>query len=92
MNFNAATFYTSVVTGSTFFNVTGLGAGETANVLLTVAQNSASPSPTASFSSNVKQISGSAYIPSSGSGAIDMLSFISFDGTTAFLVSAKRFV
>jgi len=91
-NFNAGTFYTSVVTGSTFFNVTNLGIGETANVLITVAQNSPSPSPTASFSSNVRQISGSNYIPSSGSGVIDMLSFVSFDGTTAYLVSAKRFV
>jgi hypothetical protein len=92
LDFNVANFYTCVVTASTFFNVTGLNPGETTNVLLTVAQNSASPSPTASFSSNVKQVSGSRYIPTSGSGANDLLSFITFDGTNVFLLSAQKFV
>jgi len=47
---------------------------------------------TASFSSNVKQPSGSLYRPTSGSNNVDLLSFVSLDGTNTYLVSAKKFV
>jgi hypothetical protein len=91
-DFNAANFFTCAVTGSTLFNVTNLAAGETANVLITVVQNGPLP-PTASFSSNVKQISGSRYFPTSGSnGQLDILTFVAFDNSTVYLLSAKQFV
>jgi hypothetical protein len=47
---------------------------------------------TCSFSSNVKQASGSAYIPTSGSYAIDMLSFVTDNTETVFVVNTKKFI
>ena len=47
---------------------------------------------TASFSSNIKQPSGSAYLPSSGSGKIDILSFVSFNSTDLYLVSINNMI
>jgi hypothetical protein len=68
-----------------FFNVTNVTAGETINILLTTVQNGPTP-PTASFSSNVKQVSGSRYLPTSGSsGKNDILTLIAFDSTNVYL-------
>jgi hypothetical protein len=87
LNFETANFFTSAVTGSTFFNITNPKAGETVNVLLTTVGVS-----TASFSSNVRQVSGSAYTPTSGSGRNDVLTFISFDGSSVYLANVKNLV
>ena len=87
IDFTAGNFYTSLVTGNTFFNVTGIGPGQTANLLLTTVGLS-----TASFSSNVKQVSGSRYIPSSGSNNTDLLSFAAFNSSTIFVVASKKFI
>ena len=85
IDFSAGDFYTCLITGSQFFNITNVRPGETANILLTTVQNGPTP-PTASFSSNVKQVSGSRYLPTSGSsGKNDLLTFISFDSTTVYL-------
>jgi hypothetical protein len=90
---NAGNFFTCLVTASTFFNVTNIGAGETVSIQLqTVQGNGNAAVPTASFSSNVLQPSGSRYTPSSGSGAIDVLSIVAFNSTNALLVSAKKFI
>jgi hypothetical protein len=63
------------------------------NVLLqTVQGNGNAALPTASFSTNILQPSGSRYTPSSGSGAKDVLSIVAFDTTNALLVSAKKFI
>ncbi len=48
--------------------------------------------PTASFSSNVKQVSGSRYLPTSGSGRQDILTFISFDSASVYLAKIQNFV
>ena len=89
IDFGTGNFFTSLVSGSTFFNVTNIKAGQTVNVLLTTA--GALPA-TASFSSNVKQISSSLYTPTSGSGKTDILTFISFDNTNAYLVATKNLI
>ena len=87
LDFGTANFFTSLVSGSTFFNVTNPKAGETVNLLLTTVGVA-----TASFSSNVKQVSGSAYTPTSGSGKNDVVTFISFDGTSVYLANVKNLV
>lgn len=87
LDFSTANFFTSAVTGSTFFNITNPKAGETVNVLLTTVGVA-----TASFSTNVKQVLGFPYIPTSGSGKNDILTFISFDGTSVYLSSVKNLV
>jgi hypothetical protein len=67
--------------------------GETCNLLITTAQGGNNAAmPTASFSSNVKQISGSRYIPTSGSARQDILTFVSFDSTNAYLAKIQNFV
>jgi hypothetical protein len=84
---DAANYFTCLASGTFFVNVTNLRPGDTANLVLqTVAQS------TASFSTNVKQPSGSLYRPTSGSGNFDVLSFVSVDASSAYLVSAKKFV
>jgi hypothetical protein len=88
LDFNAANFYTCLVTQSTFFNVIGINPGETVNLLLTTAGFPA----TASFSTNVKQVSGSRYLPTSGSGRQDILTFVSFDSTNVYLAKIQNFV
>jgi len=72
---------------NTFFNVTNFKGGETANILVTT--NTAS---TASFSSNVKQSSGSLYTPTTTSGSKDILTLVSFTTTEAYLASVKNLV
>lgn len=70
----------------TFFNITNPSPGRTVNIIVTTGTAS-----TASFSSNVKQPTGSLYTPSSGSGKIDILSGLA-DGTNLYLTYAKTMV
>ena len=86
IDFRNGNFFTSVISGSTFINVTNVNAGQTVNLLLTTA---GTITPTASFSANVKQPTGSLYTPSSGSGRIDLLSFVAFDTGSVYLVATK---
>ena len=93
IDFNAGNYYTCLVTQSTFFNVTGVNPGETCALLITTAQGGNNAAlPTASFSSNVKQVSGSRYLPTSGSGRQDILTFISFDSASVYLAKIQNFV
>ena len=78
--------FTLNASGVTNFNFTNPGAGRTANLVVTTATGA-----TASFSSNVKQPTGSLYTPSSGSGRIDILSALA-DGTNVYLTYAKTMV
>jgi hypothetical protein len=87
IDFNAANYYTCIVSGTTFFNITGVNPGETCNLLLTTFGRA-----TASFSSNVKQVSGSRYLPTSGSSRLDVLSFVSFDSSNVYLAKLQNFV
>jgi hypothetical protein len=82
-------FFTVTLANSatTFFNVTNPLPGVSANLILTTGTVSS-----ASFSSNVKQPSGSAYLPTSGSGQIDALSLIAVDSSNVYLVASKKFV
>jgi len=88
LDFSLGNFYTSLVSGSTNFNITNPKPGQTVNVLLTSVGTGAS----ASFSSNVKQVSGSAYAPTPTDGAQDILTFISWDGSSVYLANVKNLI
>ena len=85
----AGNFFTATLANNatTFFNFTNVRPGVTANLILTTGTVS-----TASFSSNVRQASGSAYLPTSGSGRIDSLSVAAVDTSNLYLVGAKNFI
>ena len=89
IDMNAGNFFTVTLANNatTHFNVTNLNPGENANIFVTTGTVSS-----ASFSSNIKQPSGSAYLPSSGSGVTDVLSLVALNSTTAYIVNAKRFI
>lgn len=89
INLAAGNFFTVTLANSatTFFNVTNPKPGVSANLILTTGTVS-----TASFSSNVKQPSGSAYLPTSGSGQIDALSLVAVDSSNVYLVASKKFI
>jgi hypothetical protein len=87
IDLNAGNYFTGSLSGSVFFNVTNVRPGETAIVKLTTTGV-----PTASFSSNVRQVSGSAYVATSGSGWTDILTIVSMDTTSAFLLNSKKFI
>ena len=86
---NAGNFFTVTLANSatTHFNVTNLNPGENANIFVTTGTVSS-----ASFSSNVRQPSGSFYLPSSGSNITDVLSLVALNSSTAYVVNAKRFI
>ena len=75
---------------TTRFEFNNVRIGQSGNLVITTPTSIVVAS--ASFSSNVKQASGSAYIPSSGSSAIDMLSFVTDNTETVFVVNTKKFI
>jgi hypothetical protein len=88
IDLNAGNYFTATLgsASTTHFSVTNVKAGQTANIL--VSTNAAS---TASFSSNVRQVTGSAYTPST-SGSVDVLTLISWDTSSVYLANLKRLV
>jgi hypothetical protein len=83
-------FTLTLVSGSTtYINPTNIQPGQTINLLV---------NPTGSglvaFPSTVKQVSGSAYMPTTGSGTLgkDIITFISFDSTDLYLSNVKNLV
>ena len=85
---NAGDFYTVTLGASatTHFNITNIKPGETTNIL--VNTNTAS---TASFSSNVRQPSGSLYV-ASVSGSSDILTLVAFNTSSVNLVAVNRLI
>ena len=88
---DAANFFTlTLVSGSdTNINPTNINAGQTINLQITQANPG---NGTVSFPSSVKQVSGSAYVPTAASGPVDIVTLISFDGTSLFLSNVKNLV
>ena len=84
LDFTEGNFFTlALVSGNTFINVSNIEAGQTVNVkLATVSGN------TVSFSSNIKEPSGSLYEPSNKTSE-DVVTFISYDSTNAYLSYLK---
>jgi hypothetical protein len=75
---------------STRFEFNNVIIGQSGNLIVTTPN--AYNVNTCSFSANVKQPSGSAYIPTSGSYSIDMLSFVTDNTQTVFVVNTKKFI
>jgi hypothetical protein len=79
-----------LVSGSTtFVNPSNILPGQTLN--LRVKQSSVA-SGSISFASSVKQVSGSAYTPTTTANAEDIVTFISFDSTNLYLSNIKNFI
>ena len=79
-----------VANTTTFVNVTNLNAGETTNVR--VKQPATTGTGSVTFSSNVDQVSGQAYIATNQTGSVDILSLITFDSSAAYLTKLRNFV
>jgi hypothetical protein len=89
-NLNDGNFFTinlSAASQDYRFEFSNIKAGQTANIKVTPEGGN-----TAIFPSYVKQISGSAYIPTNVSGSTDILTLVSFDGTNLNLVNVKNLV
>ena len=83
-------FTLTLVSGSnTFINPSNIAAGQTINLRVTQANPG---NGTVSFPSSVKQVSGSSYVPSVGTGPQDIVTFISFDASSLYLSNVKNLV
>jgi hypothetical protein len=86
IDLNVANYFTLTLSGSTRINVTNPRPGVTATLVINTDTGAS-----ASFSSNVKQPSGSFYA-ASPSGNIDIISFTAVDSTTVYAFPAQSFV
>ena len=86
INLSQANYFTLILSGSTRINVTNPQPGVTATLVINTDTGAS-----ASFSSNVKQPSGSFYA-ASPSGNIDIISFTAVDSTTVYAFPAQSFV
>jgi hypothetical protein len=86
IDLSVANYFTLTLSGSTNINVINAQAGVTATLVINTDTGAS-----ASFSSNVKQPSGSFYA-ASPSGNIDIISFTSVDSTTVYAFPAQSFV
>ena len=86
MDLNTGNYFTlSIPTGTTRISPSNIQAGTTATLVITTASGSL-----VTFDSSVKQPSGSAYVPTSGS--IDILSFVSVNSSSLFAVSTLNMI
>ena len=86
IDLSVANYFTLTLSGSTNINVTNPRAGVTATLVINTDTGAS-----ASFSSNVKQPSGSFYA-ASPSGNIDIISFTAVNSTNVFAFPAQSFV
>jgi hypothetical protein len=86
IDLSATNYFTLILSGSTRINVTNPQPGVTATLVINTSTGAS-----ASFSSNVKQPSGSFYA-ASPSGNIDIISFTAVDSTTVYAFPAQSFV
>lgn len=86
IDLSTTNYFTLTLSGSARINVTNPQPGVTATLVINTSTNAS-----ASFSSNVKQPSGSLYV-ASPSGNIDIISFTAVDSTTVYAFPAQSFV
>jgi hypothetical protein len=93
LDFSLGNYFTGSASGSFHISASNLRPGETGILKMNTAF-AALPTlvATASVSSNVRQISGSAYTVTSGSNQTDILTFVALDATNIFLVASKKFI
>jgi hypothetical protein len=86
IDLSAANYFTLTLSGTTRINVTNPRPGVTATLVINT-----DTAASASFSSNVKQPSGSLYA-ASPSGNVDIISFTAVDSNTVYAFPAQSFV
>jgi hypothetical protein len=86
VDLSKANYFTLLIASNTNINVINPQPGVTATLVINTAG-----AATASFSSNVKQSSGSFYVPSN-SGSVDILSFTAVTTSSVFVIPAYSFV
>lgn len=88
LNLNDGNFFTlQLVSGTaTRLNPSNIKPGQTVSIFVNTVG-----SATMTFPSSIKQISGSAYVPTTTTGT-DVLTLISRDSSNLFLVNAKNFI
>jgi hypothetical protein len=85
-NFNTI----NLISGSdTFINPSNIKAGQTINIKI---QQASPGNGTVSFPNSVKQVTGSAYIPSEGAGPVDIVTLVSFDNSFLYLANVQNLV
>ena len=89
IDISTANFFTITLGSSatTHISASNVREGQSVNILVTTGTNS-----TASFSTNIKQPSGSFYLPTSGSGNKDILSLVAFDSSNLYLVAVNQMI
>ncbi len=88
MNLNNGNFFVLQLTGSQDIRIepSNIKPGQTINIKLNTTG-----SGTVSFPSSVKQISGSAYVPTTTTST-DIITMVSFDGSDLFLANVKNLI
>lgn len=88
LNLDNGNFFTlQLVSGSaTHINPSNIKPGQTVNIRVNTTG-----SATVNFPSSVKQISGSAYVPTTTTG-VDVLTLISFDSSNLYLANVKNLI
>ena len=91
LDLSTGNFYTLALTSGsdTFVNPSNILPGQTINLRITQPDLGFG---TVSFPSSVKQVSGSAYVPTAEAFAQDIVTFISFDSTSLYLSNVKNLV
>jgi len=88
LNLNNGNFFELALTGSQDIRIepSNIKPGQTINIKLNTTG-----SGTVSFPTSVKQVSGSAYVPTSGTST-DIITMVSFDSTNLFLANVKNLI
>jgi hypothetical protein len=88
LDLNNGNFFVLALTGSQDIRIepSSIKPGQTVNIKLNTTG-----SGTVSFPSSVKQISGSAYVPSTGT-TTDIITLVSFDSSDLFLANVKNLI
>jgi len=88
LDLNDGNFFTlQLVSGSeTHINPSNIKPGQTINILL-----STTGSGTVNFPSSVKQVSGSVYVPTTGT-SVDVITMVSFDASSLYLANVKNLI
>ena len=89
LDLSLGNFFTLQLVGgvATNINPTNIRPGQTVNIRLNTTG-----SGTVTFPSSVKQISGSAYTPTSATTGVDIITLISFDTTALYLANVKNLI
>jgi hypothetical protein len=88
LNLNNGNFFELALTGSQDIRIepSNIKPGQTINIKLNTTG-----SGTVSFPTSVKQVSGSAYVPTTGTST-DIITMVSFDSTNLFLANVKNLI